>query len=81
MNVSKKKKAQNKQVTIHKPQEAQDEGGLKWGCFGFSVKGNKILTGAIKEAKCGAETEGKATQRLPYLGIHPINSHQTQTLL
>ena len=27
------------------------------------------------------ETEGKATQSLPYLGIHPMNSHQTPTLL
>ena len=33
------------------------------------------------ETKYGAETEGKATQRLSYLGIHPINSHQTPTLL
>ena len=33
------------------------------------------------EIKCGVETEGKATQRLSYLGIHPINSHQTLTLL
>jgi hypothetical protein len=30
---------------------------------------------------CGAETEQKAIQRLLYLGIHPIYSHQTQTLL
>jgi hypothetical protein len=28
-----------------------------------------------------AETEGKAIQRLPHLGIHPIWRHQTQTLL
>jgi hypothetical protein len=38
---------------------------------------NKILTGGNMETKCGAETEGKAIQRLPYLGIHPIYSHQT----
>ena len=44
-------------------------------------EGNKILTGAIIETKCGAETEGKATQRPFYLGIQPINSHQTLTLL
>jgi hypothetical protein len=43
--------------------------------------GNKILTGVNTETKCGAETEGKAIQRLPHLGIHPIYSHQTQTLL
>ena len=29
----------------------------------------------------GAETEGKAIQTLPHLGIHPIYSHQTQMLL
>ena len=73
-------KSQNKQVIIHRPQEAQ-EGGLKWKHFCFSEKGNKILTGAIMETKCRAETEGKATQKLPYPGIHPINSQQTLTLL
>jgi hypothetical protein len=44
-------------------------------------RGNKILTGGNTKTKCGAETEGKAIQRLPHLGIHPIYSHQTQTLL
>jgi hypothetical protein len=42
--------------------------------------GNKILTGGNMDPKCGAETEGKAIQRLPHLGIHPIYSHQTWTL-
>ena len=42
---------------------------------------NKILTGGNMETKCGAETEGKATQRLPHLGIHPIYNHQFLTLL
>ena len=42
---------------------------------------NKILTGANKETKCGAETEAKAIQRLSHLWIHPPHSHQTQTLL
>jgi hypothetical protein len=44
-------------------------------------KGNKILMGANMKTKYGVETEGKAIQRLPQLGIHPINNHQTQTLL
>ena len=44
-------------------------------------RGNKILMGENMETKCGAETEGKAIQRLLYLGIHLIYSHQTQTLL
>jgi hypothetical protein len=40
----------------------------------FLSKGN---TGA----KNGGETEGKAIQRLPHLGIHPICRLQTQTVL
>jgi hypothetical protein len=44
-------------------------------------KGNKIITGGKMETRCGAEMEGKAIQRLPHLGIHPIYSHQPQTLL
>ena len=49
--------------------------------LGSSEKENKILTGTIMETKCGAETEGKSRQRLPYLAIHSINNHQTPTLL
>jgi hypothetical protein len=41
----------------------------------------KILMGANMETKYGAETEGKTIQRLLHLGIHPIYSHQTQSLL
>jgi hypothetical protein len=37
-------------------------------------RGNKILTGGNMETKCGAETAGKAIQRLPHLRIHPIYS-------
>jgi hypothetical protein len=43
--------------------------------------GKKIPMEGVTEKNCGAETEGKTTQRLPYLGIFPIYSHQTQTLL
>jgi hypothetical protein len=35
----------------------------------------------VKETKFRAETEKMTIQRLPHLGIHPINNHQTQTLL
>ena len=42
---------------------------------------NKLLTRGIMATKCGAETEGKTIQRLTHLGIHPIYSHQTQSLL
>jgi hypothetical protein len=36
---------------------------------------------ANMEAKCGPETEEKAIQIVSHLGIYPIHSHQTQTLL
>jgi hypothetical protein len=42
-------------------------------------RGNNIPIEGV--TKCGAETEGMTIQRLPHLGIHPIYSHQTQTLL
>jgi hypothetical protein len=41
---------------------------------------NKIPMEGVTETKFGAEPEGLAIQRLPPLGIHPINKHQTQTL-
>jgi hypothetical protein len=44
-------------------------------------RGIKIPVGGDTETKFGAETEEKAIQRLPHLEIHPIYSHQTQTLL
>jgi hypothetical protein len=37
---------------------------------------NKTLKGGIMMTKYGAETEGKAIQRLPHLRNHPIYSHQ-----
>jgi hypothetical protein len=44
-------------------------------------RGNKIPIGGYTETKCGTETEEKAIQRLPHLGIHSLYTHQTQTLL
>jgi hypothetical protein len=44
-------------------------------------RGKKILTRANMEAKNGAETEGKAKQRLPHMGIHPLYSYQIHTLV
>jgi hypothetical protein len=43
--------------------------------------GNRIPTEGVTETNFRAETEGRTIQRLPHLGIHPINNHQTQTLL
>ena len=42
---------------------------------------NKIPMGGVTETKCGAGTEGITIQRLPHLGIHPINNHQNHTLV
>ena len=43
--------------------------------------GNKTPMEGITEIKFGAETKGWTIQRLPHPGIHPIISHQIQTLL
>jgi hypothetical protein len=43
--------------------------------------GNKTPTEGVTETKFGAKTKGCTSQRLPHRGIHPIISHQTQTLL
>jgi hypothetical protein len=43
--------------------------------------GNKIPMKGVAGTKCGAETKEIIIQRLPYLGIHPIYNHPTQTLL
>ena len=42
---------------------------------------NKIPMEGVTETKFDAEIKGKTIQRLPHLGIHPIYSHQTQTIL
>jgi hypothetical protein len=45
------------------------------------LMGNKILLVGVKTTMFGAETVGRIIQRLADLGIHAINSHQTQPLL
>jgi hypothetical protein len=42
---------------------------------------NKIPMEGVTETKFGAKSKGWIIQRLPHPGIHPIISHQTQTLL
>jgi hypothetical protein len=34
----------------------------------------------VTETMFGAEPEQMTIKRMPHLGIHPINNHQTQTL-
>jgi hypothetical protein len=43
-------------------------------------RGNKIPMEGVTETKCGADPEGMTINRLPYMGIHPIYNHQTQTI-
>jgi hypothetical protein len=43
--------------------------------------GNKIPMKGVTETKFEAKTKGWTIQRLNHLGIHPIISHQKQTLL
>jgi hypothetical protein len=43
--------------------------------------GNKIPMEGVTETKFRAEREGRTIERLPHPGIHPIISHQIQTLL
>jgi hypothetical protein len=45
------------------------------------LRKNKIPMKGVTETNCRAETEGMTIQRLPHLGIHSINNHQTQALL
>jgi hypothetical protein len=40
-------------------------------------KGNRMPMEGVTETKFGAETEEMIIQRLPHMGIHPINNHQT----
>jgi hypothetical protein len=43
-------------------------------------RGSNITLEGLTETKFGAESEEMTIQKLPYLGIHPINNSQTQTL-
>ena len=47
----------------------------------YTMEFYKTPMEGVTETKFGAETKGWAIQRLPHPGIHPIISHQIQTLL
>jgi hypothetical protein len=69
-------KVQNTQDTIQRPNEAQEKEDQSVHASILLRRGNKILTGGNKKTKCRAETEGKATQRLPPNG-DPYHIHIT----
>jgi hypothetical protein len=60
-----------------KPKKEEDQ---SVGALFLLRRGNIIPMEGVTETKCGAETEGMTIQRLTNLGIHPIYSHQTQTV-
>jgi hypothetical protein len=43
--------------------------------------GNKISMEGVAETKFWGKVKGCTNQRLPHPGVHPIISHQSQTLL
>jgi hypothetical protein len=61
-----------------KPKKKQDQ---NVDASVFFRRVNKILTGGNMETKYEAEPEKMVIQRLPHLEVHPIYSHQTQTIL
>jgi hypothetical protein len=71
----------NTQDTVHRSHETQKKEDQNADISVLLRKGNKIPMRGNSETKSGAGSEGKAIQRLPHLGIHPIYSHQTQRLL
>jgi hypothetical protein len=54
----------------------------QWVDTSFLLRtGNKVPMKGVTETKFGAKMKGWSIQRLPIPGIHPIISHQSQTLL
>jgi len=46
----------------------------------FFEEGTKIIIGQNMETKSGVETDGKAIQRVPNLGIQPIYTKPTNPI-
>jgi hypothetical protein len=67
------------QFAKHKKLKKRED---QWVDTSFLLKiGNKIPMEGVTETKFGAKMKGWTIQTLRHLGIHPIISHQTQTLL
>jgi hypothetical protein len=67
------------QFAKHKKIKKRNDQWLDTSFF-FRI-GNKIPMKGVTETKVGAKMKGWTIERLPHPGIHPIISHQTQTLL
>ena len=77
--ITQKLRIPNKQFAKHMKLKKKEDQSVD--TLSLLRMGNKIPMEGVAETKFGAETEGRTMQRLPHLGIHPIISHQTQTLL
>ena len=78
----KTKKQKTKNKTKKKPTKQEKQRKDQLMDISFLLKlGNRIPMKGYTETKFGAKTKGWTIQRLFYLGIHSIISHQTQTLL
>jgi hypothetical protein len=49
-----------------------------WPLTHLQIYNPELLLSKRNRTKCGAETEEKGIQRLPYPAIHPIYRHETQ---
>jgi hypothetical protein len=65
--VRKKKKAKHMKLKKKKDQSMDTLSLLRMG--------NKIPMEGVAETKFGVEMKGRTIQRLPHLGMHPINSY------
>jgi hypothetical protein len=76
------KKQTNKQTTknaLKKKKKKKKEDQCVDNLF-LLRRWNIITVEGVTETNFRAETEGMTIQKLPHLGIHPINNHQTQSL-
>jgi hypothetical protein len=76
-----KQKPRNPKIQFTDHMKLQKKEGQSVDTLVLLKRGNKISMGGDTETKCGAETEGKTTQRLPHLMIHSTYSHQTDTIV
>ena len=77
--LAQKHKTPKIQFAKHKKIKKRED---QWVDTSFLLRiGNKIPMKGVTETKFGAKMKGWTIQRLPHPEIHPIISHQTQSLL
>jgi len=79
MDITQKLGIPKKQFTEHVKLKKKEDQNVDTSVF--LRRGNKMIMGGNTGTKSEAGTEEKVTLRLPHLGITPICSQQTQSLL